>query len=61
MTIAISAAPNGAVRRVSRSSAAAVSQTPISMRNDTGKCQWANARAQPLVSENFAVPWRANT
>src|SRR5574341_2573457 len=61
ITSAIMAAPAGAVRRVSRRSAADVSHAPIKMRNQTGKCHVANALAQPLSSENFAIPWLAKT
>jgi len=54
-------APIAAVLRVNSNAAADTSSTPIRMRNHTGKCQKRMAWAQPLVSENFAAPWRAKT
>ncbi len=44
-------APANAVRFHKSNAAAAVSATPMTTRNHTGKCHWLNACAQPLVFE----------
>src|SRR5215208_6588099 len=61
MTTTMMIAPAAAVRLVSSITAAVVSATPINTRNHAGKCHARNARAQPLVSENLAMPCLTKT
>ena len=61
ITTTIIAVPIDAVRGHRRSSAAAISMTPIRIRNHTGKCHWAKSCAHLPFAGNLFRPCARNT